>query len=374
MDWAPDPIDAGPDYQRTKVEDIFGHLFKLFDRDSFIDVLKTILCKHLLSLKDNPDFAKEIKVLELFKLRLGEDNLQPCEVMLNDVVSSGRINQSVHRSEVYKANSDPEKDTPEANCTILSSYFWPPLKELPIKLPQAMTEIQDRYQRGYQSNKGSQGPGKQAGAVSALLEFNNALGTVEIELEIENQVFCEKVSPLFAAVIYAFGEDLRGGRKSCAAIASEIKVGEAEVMNALDFWMSKGIIRPAPPSPDGVTYFEVGILHPVPGTYITDEAEQVVEAMSTENDAEASAASTTTTQEQNAMLNSPNAQLYANYITTMLTSNGNMPVARIAQMLKMTMTGGFSYSNDVLVEFLDSMVKEGLLRTKNGVYGVPKKK
>lgn len=373
MDWAPDPIDAGPDYQRTKVEDIFGHLFKLFDRDSFIDVLKTILCKHLLSLKDTPDFAKEIKVLELFKLRLGEDNLQACEVMLNDVVSSGRTNQSVHRSEAYKANSDPDKDTPEVNCTIFSSFFWPPLKDLHVKLPQAMKDIQDRYQSGYQSNKGSQGPGTQAGTVSALLEFNNALGTVEIELEVEGQAFCENVSPLLAAVIYAFDEDLGGGRKSCAAIANELEVGQADVMNALNFWMSKGIIRPAPPRPDGVILFEVWILDPLPGASITDNPTQVIEAMSLDQAAE-SAARTAATQEQNAMLTSPNAQLYSNYIKTMLTSNGNMPVARIAQLLKMTMTGGFSYSNDVLIEFLDSMVKEGLLRTKNGVYGVPKKK
>lgn len=74
------------------------------------------------------------------------------------------------------------------------------------------------------------------------------------------------------------------------------------------------------------------------------------------------------------MLNSPKASLFANYITSMLALHGKLPADRISKMLKMTTPGGFDYSEDALITFLDKMVDLGKLGTKNGVYGVKKNK
>lgn len=242
QDWMPDPIDAGPEFQRTKVEDIFGHLFKLFDRDAFIDVLKSILGEHLLHSLSPSDFAREIKVLELFKHRLGEDKLQACEVMLHDVETSRRTNLSIHQSEVYKANMDPEKDAPDANARILSSVFWPSLTELHIKLPPQLKEIQERYERGFESLKG----GTQSSSVGGELEWIDALGIAEVELEFNDRVVCETVPLLFASVIYSFDEDTNGGRNNATDIAKELEVDVEEVSKAINFWVTKKVLLPVP--------------------------------------------------------------------------------------------------------------------------------
>ena len=341
MSWVPDPIDAGPEFQRTKVEDIFGHVFRLFERDTFIDVLKSILGEHLLRSQENSDFLKEIKLLELFKLRLGEEKLQACEVMLHDLENSRRTNLSVHQSEAYKANANPERDTAETTAQILSSFFWPTLKDSTLKMPQPMKEIQDRYARGFESSKGSQ----------SELEWMNALGQVQIELELKDRVISETVEPLYAAVISFFDEDRHEGRQSASVIADEMEITVEDVIKALNFWIAKGVIRSAPNDP---SLFEV----------IEDEFPMA--------EGEASAGVEISSNAQNAMLIAPNAEVYANYIISMLTANGNLPITRIAMMLKMTMPGGFPFSKDDLVGFLDALVKAGKLRSKNTVYGVKK--
>jgi len=341
MSWVPDPIDAGPEFQRTKVEDIFGHVFRLFERDTFIDVLKSILGEHLLRSQENSDFLKEIKLLELFKLRLGEDKLQACEVMLHDLENSRRTNLSIHQSEAYKANANPERDTAETTAQILSSFFWPTLKDSTLKMPQPMKEIQDRYAQGFESSKGSQ----------SELEWMNALGQVQIELELKDRVISETVEPLYAAVINFFDEDRHEGKQSASVIADELEITMEDVSKALNFWIAKGVIRSAPNDP---SLFEV----------IEDES------LMTEGEASAGVEMSSST--QNAMLTAPNAEVYANYIISMLTANGNLPITRIAMMLKMTMPGGFSFSKDDLVGFLDALVKAGKLRSKNTVYGVKK--
>jgi len=341
MSWVPDPIDAGPEFQRTKVEDVFGHVFRLFERDTFIDVLKSILGEHLLRSHENSDFSKEIKLLELFKLRLGEEKLQACEVMLHDLETSRRTNLSVHQSEAYKANTNPGTDNAETSAQILSSFFWPTLKDSTLELPQPMKEIQDRYARGFESSKGSQ----------SELQWMNGLGQVQIELELKGRLISETVEPLHAAVITLFDEDYNEGRNRASAIADALKVAVEDVIKALNFWITKGVIRSAPNDP---ALFEV----------IEYESSMIEE--------EASASVEIASNAQNAMLSAPNAEVYANYIISMLTANGNLPVARIAMMLKMTMPGGFPFNNDDLIGFLDALVTAGKLRSKNTVYGVKK--
>lgn len=61
MDWTPDPIDAGPEYRKSKSEDVIAYLLSLYDREEFITELKNILGDHLLS-DWNSDFEKEVSL------------------------------------------------------------------------------------------------------------------------------------------------------------------------------------------------------------------------------------------------------------------------------------------------------------------------
>ena len=60
MDWTPDPIDAGPEYKKSKSEDVIAYLLSLYDREEFITELKNILGDHLLNDRDS-DFEKEVR-------------------------------------------------------------------------------------------------------------------------------------------------------------------------------------------------------------------------------------------------------------------------------------------------------------------------
>jgi len=60
--------------------------------DLFISEYTSLLADRLLSLTDY-ETEKEIRVLELLKLRFGENAFHNCEIMLKDIADSKRINK-----------------------------------------------------------------------------------------------------------------------------------------------------------------------------------------------------------------------------------------------------------------------------------------
>jgi anaphase-promoting complex subunit 2 len=163
MNWHPLPADASPEYKKSKVEDVIWFLLTLWEREDFINELKNLLGDHLLRCED-PEYEKEIRLLELIKVRLGDDKLQACEVMLRDVLESRRINSAIRaagassRAAAQRFPHTPENAAPRTprprrgtantpshipspgsklrppegptlNAQILSSFFWPLLRE-----------------------------------------------------------------------------------------------------------------------------------------------------------------------------------------------------------------------------------------------------
>ena len=63
-------------------------------QEAFIKVYKQMLDDRLLY-APNVTYEKELKDLELMKLRFGDANLHQCEVMLRDIKDSERINREV---------------------------------------------------------------------------------------------------------------------------------------------------------------------------------------------------------------------------------------------------------------------------------------
>lgn len=158
---------------------------------------------------------KEIRNLELLKLRFGESNLFACEAMLKDLSESKRINanileqlkqKSIDRIESLQINAQSLK------CLILSEQFWPKLKEEKIEMPYELHEIQEKFMKSYEAFKGNR-----------TLIWKNNLGQVNIEVEINKQVLEFNVSPIHAAVLMKFQEkdtwsvhDLSQSLKMCS--------------------------------------------------------------------------------------------------------------------------------------------------------------
>ena len=108
-----------------------SHLLSLYDREQFVSVLKNILGEHLLKSTEEMLLERETQqLLELFKSRFGEDKLQACEVMLQDIANSRRLSKKIQGMPDFakRAGHLPEKAN-EFTAQILSSFFWPEMRD-----------------------------------------------------------------------------------------------------------------------------------------------------------------------------------------------------------------------------------------------------
>nr|XP_006818421.1 PREDICTED: anaphase-promoting complex subunit 2-like [Saccoglossus kowalevskii] len=128
--WQPDPIDADPakTSKSRRSSDIISMLVNIYgSRELFVNEYRTLLADRILS-SFNYDTAREIRYLELLKLRFGESQLHYCEVMLKDVADSKRINTHIKELKDKEEKEKTEKNV-DLNTMILSAQFWPSFRE-----------------------------------------------------------------------------------------------------------------------------------------------------------------------------------------------------------------------------------------------------
>ncbi|OCK84903.1 hypothetical protein K432DRAFT_400755 [Lepidopterella palustris CBS 459.81] len=399
MNWQPHPTDASPDYKKSKVEDVIWFLLTLYDREDFINELKNILGDHLLRNQD-PEYEKEIRLLELIKLRLGDDKLQACEVMLSDVLDSKRINASIredkigpaippplpspHTPENIPRTPQPRRPVPAAaslkppstptvqeppshilNVQILSSFFWPALREDTFLVPAPIHAMQRAYEARFERVKGMR-----------KLRWLPALGRVKVELQLDDRTVEADVQTWQASVVYAFqpqpGEEWVGRGKGKGKASGEgitrnvaqlvlmLEMDELLVRNALGFWVGQSVLKET--GTDTFTVLESLALETAASAAAAQDAAEVMQAESVQ-------ASAVVSQSDLLM---QNKELYRQFILGMLTNQGNMPTQRILMMLKMAVPGGFAGGVDELRGLLGELVGEGRLGVVGEVYGVRK--
>lgn len=387
MSWQPPPYDASPEYRKSKVEDVIFFLLTLWDRDDFINELKNILGDHLLKCLD-PEFEKEIRLLELIKIRLGEDKLQACEVMLRDVLDSRRINETIHKSGEQAQHQPPQTPEilgprtprprraapstplvkappgPALNAQILSSFFWPILRDETFRVPAQIEALQQDYESRFERIKGMR-----------KLRWMNALGDSRITLEFDDRTEdFEHLTPWQVSVVYAFqpqpGEaptsKAKGKTKSegitrnASQLEDMLEMDEALVHQALAFWVGKSVLR------------EVG-----PHTYAVierlDSSTQDADAAAAAQEiAEVQAAQSTTVKSQADLLEE-RKDVYMSFVTGMLTNQGNLSVMRVLMMMRMMVQGGFPFGAEEVRALLGEMEAAGKVVPLGGdVWGIRK--
>ena len=350
MNWVPDPIDAGPEFRKSKHSDVIGTLISLFDtREVFVKEFQNIMGERLL--KKEFLFEKEIRVLELLKLRFGEGPLQACEVMLRDVLDSRRVNVAIRNDSVL-ASAFQDEDAPDLFAKILSRLFWPALREESFSIPPAVAELQKTYEEGFETLKQSR-----------KLTWLNALGAVNVELDLEDRVVHERVQTWQASVIYAFNDPedrpIPAATKTVDQLTEELNMDETLVRNALTFWVGKLVLKE-------VTRDTFQVLEVLEGSETGDHTAQAAVAAAAE--AATSGAAPSVRSASDVALEK--MQVYWQFIQGMLTNQGAMPLQRIIMMLKFAVPGGFPFSNEELKEFLGRMVGEGRLDLAGGNYKI----
>ncbi|KAF2803702.1 uncharacterized protein BDZ99DRAFT_452733 [Mytilinidion resinicola] len=409
MNWQPHPMDASPDYRKSKVEDVIWFLLTLYDREDFINELKQILGDYLLRGHD-PEYEKETRLLELIKLRLGDDKLQACEVMLRDVLESNRINASINGekkpdesamplpitpSPHTPANNQAQPRTPAAaqarypapstpvaalikqppaehtlNAQILSSFFWPPLREDEFHVPAPIATLQREYEARFERVKGMR-----------KLRWLPSLGRAKVELHLTDRTVDAEVQTWQASVIYAFqalpaenrnSKAEEGVARAVPQLVELLEMDEGLVRNALVFWVGMGVLQEV--RPDVYAILETLPKPSAADITATDTAGNpttstaVVAAAAAAAAAELQPSGVVSTTEQLAQ----NKPLYRQFVMGMLTNQGNMPPVRVLMMLKMVVPGGFPYGVEEVRALLEELVEEGKVGGVGDVFGVRK--
>ncbi|KAH8727158.1 hypothetical protein GQ44DRAFT_748503 [Phaeosphaeriaceae sp. PMI808] len=403
MNWQPLPQDASPDYKKSKVEDVIWFLLTLWERDDFINELKNLYGDHLLRCRD-PEYEKEIRLLELIKMRLGDDKLQACEVMLRDVLDSKRINASIRAANTKTMSAYQTPDThsrgpqtpnfrqprtprprrpmPAApqvapspsnqsdtalNAQILSSFFWPSLRDDTFRVPLQIDLLQKEYESSFERIKGMR-----------KLHWMNALGEGAITLEFTDRTEdFDHLTPWQVSVVHAFqpqpdeehiarkiSKSGEGISRNVSQLEHILQMDESLVRQALAFWVGKSVLREISHS----TYAIIEILPRKSSQLQADEDA----AAAAEELAAVQAAQTTTVKSQSDVLNEKK-DVYSAFIVGMLTNQGNMPAQRVAMMMRMMVQGGFPFGVEEVRRLLVEMEDGGKVVSLGGdVWGIRK--
>jgi anaphase-promoting complex subunit 2 len=130
--------------------------------------------------------------------------------MIKDLSDSKRINNQCRTN----TKSEEEPVSFPVDATITSYLFWPTFRDDKLELPSQIKEYVlalipsnfmyrklEKYSKSYESLK----PTRQ-------LVWKSHLGTVDIELEFEDQTLSFTVNPIQATVIYYFQEQSKYNR------------------------------------------------------------------------------------------------------------------------------------------------------------------
>ncbi|KAF3845911.1 hypothetical protein F7725_002989 [Dissostichus mawsoni] len=329
-DWTPDPTTlflVNKMGSKRRSSDIISLLVSIYgSKDIFIDEYRAVLADRLLH-QLNYNTAREIRNVELLKLRFGESHMHYCEVMLKDMADSRRINSNIREEE--SRLSEEEQPPLSLSSIILSSEFWPPLKEEKLELPPVAMRT---------------------------LSWKPHLGSVTLDLELEDRTLTNlTVSPIHAAIILHFQD-----KSSWTLEELSVKLGAPKELlhRKLALWQQHGVLR----EEAGGRYYVVE----------TGSSKEKMDrgVMLIDSDEERDSNTTTQSEQREEKL-----QLFWAYIQAMLTNLDSMTLDRIHSMLRMFVaTGPVVTEMDIneLEGFLQRKVREHQLLVSAGVYRLPK--
>ncbi|XP_053208233.1 LOW QUALITY PROTEIN: anaphase-promoting complex subunit 2-like [Panonychus citri] len=357
--WKPDPVDAGNLGRSKSVRqfDIVSILVNVYEsKDLFVEEYQRLLAQRFLH-NFECNVEHERRNLELLTLRFGESDLHSCEVMLQDISSSKRIDNRINAGEIeaHHWTQFPIK------CLILSAQFWPDKLGLNVneeanklKLPPPVIESIKTYTQAFETIKGSR-----------TLNWISPLGSVDLELDFgtadKKQSFT--VTPIHAAIIWQFQEKESW---NLSELSQSLSVSTALLRRKISFWQNKGIIKEI--SSDRF----ILVTNQTQGSS-SSQAELVVNPTDDEEDYEDESL-----QEINQAASSNNQdvgenklKVYWSFIENMLTNLNSLPLERIRSMLNMFALQGSNEQQltiQQLRNFLETKVREHKLVFVNGQY------
>jgi anaphase-promoting complex subunit 2 len=293
--------------------------------------------------------------------------------MLKDIQDSGRVNGVVRRNqnldpseeEINAARVNPEMLDevvdpegllkPSLHAKILSRLYWPQLQDENYQVPEIITQLQKKYEKGFESLKAAR-----------KLTWLQALGQATVELDLEDRTVTEEVHTWQATVIWAFQSHGPGNtivKRTVQDLVHDLEMEEMLVRNALKFWVKKLVLHEVSPN----TFAVMETLNQE--DHLRSKAQAAVSSVPGGNDESIDDIGIAA----NEGIGEEKLGMYWQFIQGMLTnSSPTMALQQIAMMLKMLIVDGFPYSNEELQEFLGRKVAEGSLELVGGKYRLKK--
>ncbi|CAH8435157.1 unnamed protein product [Dicrocoelium dendriticum] len=396
--WQPDPVEAmyqGGLWRRRL--DLLSMLVSIYgSKKAFLVEYKQLLSQRLLRQRSFHT-ARELRNLELLKLRFGEQNLVECEVMLKDIRDSKRVaalvSESMQRTPTRSSNvllptksessqargraGDPPTNentehpvaTFPLSAYILSAHYWPELLNDRFKLPEGLRTTFDAYERSFQKFKGNR-----------TLQWMHKLGLVNIELELGDRKVQMDVTPLQASIGYLFTTRRTWSLRD---LAQDLETQVSTVRQALHIFVQSGFIHqcPTPEASSDVRaeLFEVcdassgynsrGAMYDLESS--ADKTDRSCQLPSSERyfsnqDSEMDAVVSSVRERREKEL-----QVFWSYIVAMLTNLGGLTLSRIHSMLRMFAMGstsGLDCTREELKQFLDKKLHQSELAFDGETY------
>ncbi|EOA29494.1 hypothetical protein CARUB_v10012960mg [Capsella rubella] len=344
--WEPDPVEADPlkgSLSQRKV-DILGMLVDIIgSKEQLVNEYRVMLAEKLLN-KTDYDIDTEIRTVELLKIHFGEASMQRCEIMLNDLIDSKRVNTNIKKATQAGAElKENELSVDTLTSTILSTNFWPPIQDEPLELPGPIDKLLSDYANRYHEIK-----------TPRKLLWKKNLGTVKLELQFEDRAMQFTVSPTHAAIIMQFQEKKSWTSKDLAAA---IGIPIDALTRRVNFWISKGVLRESTGANSNskvLTLVES----------IADSGKNEGEELLTGDEESETSIASVEDQLRKEMT------IYEKFIMGMLTNFGTMALERIHNTLKMFCVADPSYDKSLqqLQSFLSGLVSEEKLEFRDGMY------
>lgn len=353
--WEPDPVEADPQKgsrYRRKV-DVLGMIVGIIgSKDQLVNEYRVMLAEKLLN-KTDYDIDTEIRTLELLKIHFGENSMQKCEIMLNDLIGSKRINTNVKTTinQLFQTGGESrehETSFDVLNATIISSNFWPPIQDEDVNIPEPMNKLLSDYAKRFHEIK-----------TPRKLLWKKNLGTVKLELEFEDRTLQFTVTPVHASIIMQFQNQTSWTSKN---LADAIGMPVDTLQRRINFWISKGIVSES-------SYTDANDHLYTLVDSVTDGGKTGInnEELVADDDAERSVASVEDQLRKE-------MTVYEKFITGMLKNFGSMALDRIHNTLKMFCISDPTYDKSLqqLQSFLSGLVAEEKLELRDGTYFLKK--
>ncbi|CAK0784759.1 hypothetical protein CVIRNUC_007963 [Coccomyxa viridis] len=346
--WRPDPVEVDllQAHKKESGTDIISMLVAIYgSKELFINEYRSMLAEKLLS-KGDYDCDREIRTLELLKLRFGELNLLNCEIMLKDMADSKRVDANIHNiapqamSPLRRARRAVRVDA--LSATIISSLFWPPhQEEEDFALPQQLQAQMAAYAARFSIVK-----------TPRKLVWMKHLGSVDLTLTVGPREVDFTVTPIHAAIIMHFKERPTW---HAAELAAAMHLAQDALRKRALFWIGHGVLEETR-TPTGTVFSRCERLE------VRADGGAAVGEMAMEEDTDAPTAAEAQAQQDMAV--------YEQYIMGMLTNfDSGLPLDRIHNMLKMfCSTPPYDRTAEQLARFLGTLVAAEKIACVGHVY------